>query len=600
VNKKKSFSILLTVVLVIMSLIPSSVFAENVSVLKVGELQKEENTNKPTTKGGAKDVIPQLAPAQPGNLEECVDLLETFDFNNTTITSAELVAEGTLSNAGKPVGEHCLVKGKMNERVSPVDGQTYAIGFEMRLPVEWAGRFLYQANGGADGNVVTANGSFGGGPLENGLQKGFAVISSDAGHTSTQNVGFGFDPQARLDFGYQAVGTLTPMAKSLIKAAYGREPDRSYIAGGSNGGRHTMVAASRYADQYDGFLAIAPGFNLPQSAVAQLWGVQQWAKVATDINNLETALPLAERQVIAQAILDRCDGLDRLNDGIVQDTERCQEVFSVERDVPTCDLDRDGTCLTVEQKQVVKDVFAGARTSSGEQIYTSFPFDPGLVHNGWGLWKFKISVALDPGTVSHIFLSPPEGFNGKTPPEYALSFDVDNKWQLIYESNDLYTQSAMEFMTPPDPTNLDTLRNSGAKMIVAHGSSDGIFSSDDTRRWYKELDANYRNKADEFVRYFEVPGMGHVSGGPATDQFDGLGALIDWVEYGKAPERIIATARGEGNPGGVNPEVPSTWAPDRSRPLCAYPLVARYKKGDPEVASSFECKPSSGGPGLSR
>lgn len=176
-NKKKRFSILLTVVLVIMSLIPSSVFAESVSVLKVGESEKEENTNKPTTKGGAKDEIPQLAPAQPGNLKQCVNLLETFEFNNTTITSAELIADGTLSNAGKPVGEHCLVKGKMNERVSSVDGQTYAIGFEMRLPVEWAGRFLYQANGGADGNVVTANGSIGGGPLENGLQKALLSLA---------------------------------------------------------------------------------------------------------------------------------------------------------------------------------------------------------------------------------------------------------------------------------------------------------------------------------------------------------------------------------------------------------------------------------------
>ena len=183
---------------------------------------------------------------------------------------------------------------------------------------------------------------------------------------------------------------------------------------------------------------------------------------------------------------------------------------------------------------------------------------------------------------------------------YALNFNVDTQAQRIFESNELYTESAMEFMTPPNPTHLDTLRNRGAKMIVAHGTADGVFSPDDTARWYDELNANYRNKADEFTRYFEIPGMGHVRGGPATDQFDGLGTLIKWVEYGEAPDRITATARGVGNPGGVNPDVPSTWAPDRSRPLCPYPLVARYTKGNPEVASSFQCKPSSGGPGLNQ
>ena len=257
-KKKKSLFILLAAVLVMMPLFPSSVIAHSVSA----------------------STMPQLTPAQPGTLKECTKLL-SFDYPDTVITSAELVPEGELTNAGQPVGEHCLVQGKMNERVSPVDGQTYAIGFEMRLPVNWSGRFLYQANGGIDGNIAPALGSITGGQLQNGLQMGFAVLSSDAGHSMEQNPLFGLDPQARLDYGYQAVGTLTPMAKSLIKEAYGRGPDRSYIAGTSNGGRHTMVAAARYADQYDGFLAVAPGFNLPKAAVAQLWGAQQWAKVAT-------------------------------------------------------------------------------------------------------------------------------------------------------------------------------------------------------------------------------------------------------------------------------------------------------------------------------
>ena len=338
---------------------------------------------------------PPLPAAQPGTLEKCVDLIG-FEFDSTSITSAELVPAGTLTNAGTAVGEHCLVMGSMNERVSPVDGQTYAIGFEMRLPTEWSGRYLYQGNGGTDGRVAPAVGAFGR-PLESGLQLGFAVLSSDAGHSGAQNPLFGLDPQARLDYGYQAVGTLTPMAKDLIAAAYGRGPDRSYIAGGSNGGRHTMVASARYADQYDGFLAISPGFNLPQAAVAQLWGAQQWAAVATaqpvtGPADLATAFTDVERQMVADAIVARCDGLDGLNDDMVQDIAGCQTAFSIQRDVPTCAADRDGTCLTDAQKNVVEAVFAGAVNSAGDELYSSFPLDPGIASPGWASWKFTSSI----------------------------------------------------------------------------------------------------------------------------------------------------------------------------------------------------------------
>lgn len=536
-----------------------------------------------------------VAPATPGTLLECTSLAD-FAFAATTITQVRVVPAGEVTHAGAPVGEHCLVQGRMNERVSEVDGQAYAIGFEMRLPLDWSGRFLHQGNGGMDGSVAPAFGSITGGQLRSGLQQGFAVLSSDAGHNGAQNPLFGLDPQARLDYGYQAVGTLTPMAKALIEAAYGRQPDTSYFAGGSNGGRHTMVAAARYADEYNGFLAVAPGFDLPQAAVSQVWGAQQWNTVATTAGDLQTAFTAAERRTVAAAILERCDGIDRLVDGIVADSARCQKFFDVQRDVPTCDDERDGSCLTRAQKDVIATVFAGARTSDGTPIYPSFPFDAGIANGDWATWELTLSALLDPMAVGFVFSPTPE-----SPAiladirQYALTLDIDAKAAGIHQEG-IGGESPMEFMTPPDPTRLDELRDSGGKMIVVHGASDAVFSVDDTARWFDALDKAHRNKAEQFVRYFEVPGMGHVSGGRATDQFDGLGAIVDWVEKGAAPERLIASARGAGNPGGVNPEVPADWAPDRTRPLCMYPLVARYVGGDTESADSFACKPSSGGP----
>ena len=549
----------------------------------------------PTAALAAPPADPAIAPATPGTLHEC-EALADFAYDSTTIMLARLVPAGEVTNAGEPVGEHCLVQGRMNERTSTVDGQAYAIGFELRLPVDWSGRFLHQGNGGMDGSVAPAFGSITGGQLRSGLQQGFAVLSSDAGHNGAQNPLFGLDPQARLDYGYQAVATLTPMAKALITAAYGRGPDTSYFAGGSNGGRHTMVAAARYADEYDGFLAVAPGFDLPQAAVSQIWGAQQWSTVATTPRDLPSAFTMPERQTVAAAILARCDGIDGLRDGMVQDSGRCQKFFDVHRDVPTCADARTGDCLTTVQKDVIARVFGGAVTSTGERIYTSFPFDAGIANGDWGTWELTLSALLDPMAVGFVFSPTPESpailsdITG-----YALSLDVDAKAAGIYEDG-IGGESPMEFMTPPDPTHLDTLRERGGKLIVVHGGSDAVFSVDDTARWYDELDRANRGHAEEFARYFEVPGMGHVSGGRATDQFDGLGAIVAWVEQGVAPDRIVASARGAGNAGGVNPEVPADWAPDRTRPLCPYPLVARYLGGDPESADSFACKPSSGGP----
>lgn len=550
--------------------------------------------------GGGDDVelLPVLSAATAGTLGQCTGLATAFSFANTTITAAQLVAAGTLTNAGQPVGEHCVVTGRMNQRVSAVDGQTYAIGFEMRLPTAWSGRYLYQGNGGTDGVVAQAVGGFsGGGPLLNGLQLGFAVISSDAGHNGAQNPLFGIDPQARLDYGYQAVGTLTPMAKALIRAAYGRAPDRSYIGGSSNGGRHTMVAAARYANDYDGFLAVSPGFNLPKAAVAQLYGAQQWNTVATSTGtapnfDLESALPQTERRLISQAILTKCDALDGLADGLVQDVEACRTAFDLARDVPTCAAARDGTCLSAAQKDAIRNVFAGAKNARGEALYSRWPYDAGIVQSGWADWKFRNSVrgGRDPVAVAHIFAVPPVTTALTNTLDYALNFNLDTDAPKIFATNATYTESAMSFMTPPDATNLDALRKRGAKMIVVHGTSDGVFSVDDTAAWYDALNSRLQGRAGDAVRFFRVPGMGHSRGGPATDQFDGLTALVDWVEKGKAPDRIVASVRGAGNAGGVNADAPSSWSPARTRPLCPYPTVARYKSGDAEAAASFSCE----------
>lgn len=544
--------------------------------------------------GGGTDGLPQLTPAQAGTLANCTTLASSFAFANTTLASAEDVPTGTLTVGGQPVAAHCLVKGFMEKRTGS-DGNTYQIGFEMRLPKAWSGRYFYQGNGGLDGSVLTATWGSGGGVLTHALQQGFAVISSDAGHTGAQIPVFGFEPQARLNYGYQAAQKLTPMAKALVKAAYGRAPDRSYFGGCSNGGRHTLVATTRLADEYDGFLAGAPGYNLPKAAVSQIWGAQQYAKLATagatitaqgqTIPDLATGLTPTERNLVASSILAKCDALDGAVDGIVEDTAACQAKFNVATDVPTCSGARDGMCLTTAQKQVLADIHTGAKTSTGTTIYNTFPFDAGISGAGWGQWEFVNSLALDPLAAGTVF---------GTPPAYIanpLTASIDALTAGITATNATYTESGMTFMTPPNPSDLSKLKNRGAKVMVYHGVSDAVFSFDDSATWYNNLAKANGGNASDFARLFPVPGMNHCSGGPATDQFDMLSALVNWVEKGQAPDSVLASARGAGNAGGVNTELPASWSATRTRPLCAYPKVARYKgTGDVESASSFSCQ----------
>jgi hypothetical protein len=125
----------------------------------------------------------------------------------------------------------------------------------------------------------------------------------------------------------------------------------------------------------------------------------------------------------------------------------------------------------------------------------------------------------------------------------------------------------------------DSFRARGGKIIVPQGASDPVFSLNDALSWYREVDKRTHRGARRFVRVFPVPGMSHCAGGPATDRYDALAAVVEWVERGIAPDRIIARAS------------PTSLWPNRTRPLCAYPKVARYAgTGDVEDAANFRCE----------
>ena len=540
----------------------------------------------------------------------CADLPARLAQPGLHVLDVQAVAEGAVHVPGLAAGlpAHCVLHGRLNERVSPVDGRTYAIGFEMRLPTAWNGRFFYQANGGLDGFVTPAYGDIlGGGPDTDGLAQGYAVISSDAGHAFDRSVPtggalFGLDPQARRDYGYNAVAQLTPLAKGIIASYYGRGPDRSYFVGTSNGGRHGFVAAARLPGAYDGILVSTPGYRLPRAAVAQVWGAQQFARIAqhdtvTGRPQLRTALSAADFALVARSVLQRCDDLDGLADGIVGNPMACQRAFQPRTDLPVCASGaspQPGTCLTAAQVDTLARVIGGPKDSAGHALYTPMAWDPGMAGRDWASWKLDYSVGpRDAIALAFVMTTPPASpaivnGQGSSLLDYALGFPIDEAEARISATTPVYTESALQFMTPPDPA-LHEFIARGGHLIVFHGMADPVFSPLDTVAWYDGMRQAHGAALADHVRLYLVPGMNHSRGGLATDQINLFNPLVRWVEAGVAPGAVVARARGPGS-AVPNPELPADWSPTRTRLLCAYPQVPRYRPAaDPESASSFAC-----------
>lgn len=523
-------------------------------------------------------------------------------YSNVSVTTAKLVTD----DANYPA--YCLVQGKVNERTG-IDGNKYAIGFEMRLPVTWNGRFVSQQNGGTEGVLSAAVGNFG--AAGNGgvaaLTRGFAVLSTDGGHltanapasaSALQASMFSYDPQARQDYGYNADIVMSPIAKNIVQRYYGSAPKYSYMMGCSNGGRHTLVGASRTPDMYDGYLAGDPGFNLPKAAVQHAWDVQAFSSADPNgSGDMRNAFTTADMTLVTNKILEKCDALDGVADGLVYDLKGCQKVFKL-ADLQCSDA-KTASCLSASQVTALAKSMAGPTDSKGNKLYTSWSYDAGMNNSGWSIWKYNlfggypIIVGMGSPSLFLTFMTPPKQFTNNTAATADLlaalqSFSFDTDAPKIYATSSTYTESAMSFMTMPDPL-LANAKAKGRKIITFSGQSDPVFAVDDLISWYENLNSKNNGDATGFARMFTIPGMTHCSGGPALDNFDALSALVNWVENGVAPDSINSSVNSS-NTTVATLVTEGIWKSTRTRPLCVWPKIAKYKgTGDTESASSFTC-----------
>ncbi len=518
-------------------------------------------------------------PAPPSAGGACA-ALSARALPDTRITQAVWVPAGTPIAAGfmhRTIGgqpAHCLVRGEIGHHVGK-DGVAYGDRFELRLPADWNGRFLFQGGGGLDGALMPAVGVVSNtvnSRIPSALARGFAVASTDGGHEQQDPASagnFGADPRALADYEYESTRTVTRVALALTRSYYARAVQRSYFMGCSNGGREGMVAAQRYPQLFDGVIAGSPAFDLTRAMVAEAWNTDAFAAIAprdaAGRPDVAAALSDADLRLLANAVLARCDALDGVRDGLINDPAACR----FDPAVLTCGPGRPEHCLSADKVAAIRKVFGGPVDSTGRRLYSSWPYDTGIAQPGWRQWMLgtrrmaAINVMIAPTAINGVAL-------GLRPPAIGLfSFNFDRDPERIARA-----AAGLDAVS----TDYTLMRRRKGKLLLYGGLSDPVFSANDLVDYYRRVAAANGGLAAtrRFARLFLVPGMNHCGGGSALDRFDALSAMQSWVEQGRAPRWL--PARGAAFPGRVGR-------------LCAYPLVARYRgAGDVNSAASFACR----------
>ena len=550
-----------------------------------------------------------VALAQP---QSCAAAAAGVAANNPVHGTTLRITKAEDQAASETVKAHCLVEGAINERISAVDGRPYAIKFRLRMPQpsNWNGKFFMQSVGGFVGIVDTGFGLYFG-MTSTAFSRDYAVIVQDAGHDNAVNSdpdaggpsAFARDPQARVDFGHNSYDVVARAGKAIVNAYYAKAPAHSYFLSCSDGGRQAVGIAQRYPRDFDGIVAGAPALSIPYMSAYVPHILQTLAPLAIKAGHLDASgRPLFNRvytdrdfQLVSNAVLEACDALDGLKDGIANNLNACTDAVVVPKLLAlTCQAGKTDRCLTAEQISAFRTLMAGPKTSSGVQLYPGQAWDPGIGGMDGALFNQDFrrqwfgTYDSPTNNSTKLTISAPQALMvWKTPPtpmtipqaiDFFMKYNVDDTEASITRTTEVYKQSVVEWglMNSPD---LSGFKQSGGKLIAWIGNADAAVSAKETIAWYNKVNAREGGTAADFLKLFVVPGMAHCTGGMATDRFDMLTALENWVERGNA-DSVPAEASRPGFFGVAS----------RSRPLCPYPKYAHYKgSGDINVASNFTC-----------
>jgi len=486
--------------------------------------------------------------------------LASLTLLDTTIASAQRVPAGTFNpprplppagpRGGLPIvglrdlPEFCRVAGVIRP------AKASEIKFEVWMPTaNWNGKFVAVGNGGFVGVINY--------PLmTEPLSRQYATASTDTGHDgSSASFGLGH-PEKVIDFAYRAAHETALVSKLIVAAYYGQGPRFSYWNGCSTGGRQGLVEAQRFPADFDGIIAGDPANPMVHGSAGS---VSKYVAIETTPAAL---VPLSKLTMLHEAVLDACDRLDGVKDGVLEDPTRC----AFEPAVLECRGEDRPNCLTHAQVELVRAFYAPVRNPR-----TKEQLRPGYARGGEVQWgdaagngHMVASASYGTGDFFKYIVFQDANWDYRT-------FDLDRSVEAADQSI-----NGRLFNVDPD---LRAFSRRGGKLLQYHGWSDPSIPPVSSVDYYNSVGKLLGpDEIRNAYRLFMVPGMAHCWGGDGPTTFDPLGALEKWVEVGTAPDRIVASRWVDGKI-------------DQTHPLCPYPQVAAYKgTGSTDVAENFICK----------
>jgi hypothetical protein len=262
------------------------------------------------------------------------------------IRARTIAADGTTP-------QHCRVSGVISPEVA----------FEVSLPTPWNGRLYMIGNGGHAGEALDNPGRVA--QVRQGVENGFAVAQTNTGHYASKEPSASFvlsNPQKALDYAYRAVHVTAVTAKEVANRYYAQPVAKAYWNSCSNGGRQGLLEAQRYPEDFDGIVANAPWVDQTGFTIGAIWNQRAFT---------ETPVSADKLALVADRVMQQCDAVDGLRDGLIDDPRECS--FKVARDVPSCSAGSEASamCLTPAEAAAVQKVYDGPQ-SRGRTIFPGF------------------------------------------------------------------------------------------------------------------------------------------------------------------------------------------------------------------------------------
>ena len=475
--------------------------------------------------------------------------LTSLHLPDATITAAQTVAAGAFAppagggrgDAFKSVPAFCRVAATLKPSTDS------DIRIEIWLPASgWNGKFQAVGNGGWAGAISYP-------AMGRAIERGYATGSTDTGHAGASASFALGHPEKLVDYAYRSEHEMTVKAKAVIAAFYGSAPARSYWNGCSTGGRQALVEAQRFPDDFDGIIAGAAANPKTHLDAWRIWMAQAMFKDQASV------IPVAKFAMIHRAVVDACDALDGVKDGLIDDPRRCR----FDPRILECKEGDAPTCLTAAQVAAARVVMSPAKDrKTGAEIFPGF--EPGT-ELGWA----RMLSGPDP------YATAVDQF------KYIVFGRADWNWRTFDLERDVAAadRKGEGTLSAIDP-DLSAFARHGGKLLMYHGWSDQDIAPRASINFYTSARAATHAPASnaEWLRLFMVPGMGHCGGGEGPNTFDMMPPLESWVERGEVPARVVASRVDEGRT-------------VRTRPLCVYPQVARYSgSGSIDDAANFVCQ----------